>query len=316
MRAAIALLAGVAADAALGDPARYHPVAGYGRAAGAWERRVYADSRAAGVLYTATALGAPVLVAVGLERLLPPAARPVLLAATVWAALGETSLRAEARVLGGQLAAGDLDAARGRLSHLCGRDPSGLDTGELARAAIESVAENTADAAVAPLLWGALLGVPGVVGYRAINTLDAMVGHRTARHARFGWASARLDDAANLAPARLCAALTVLVAPVVGGSAADAWRVWRRDGAAHPSPNAGQCEAAFAGALGVTLGGTNVYEGETETRGRLGDGPAPGADDVLRSRRLSGAVVLAAAALAGAVAVAVQAAAARLAARR
>ncbi|MBL7499797.1 cobalamin biosynthesis protein [Frankia sp. CN7] len=300
---AAAVVAGAVADAVLADPARFHPVAGYGRAARATERLLYADSRPAGVAFVAAAVGGPVLAAVALDRRLPRAARPVALAVTLWAALGGTSLRAEAVAMSRLLTAGDLPAARGRLGNLCGRDPSGLDEPELARAAIESVAENTADAVLGPLLWGAALGLPGVVGYRAVNTLDAMVGHRSARYLRFGWAAARLDDAANLAPARLCAVLTALAAPVVGGSPGRAWRVWRRDGHDHPSPNAGQCEAAFAGALGITLGGTNVYAGELETRGRLGDGPPPRGADVARSGDLSAAVTaagVAVSALAGA----------------
>ncbi|MDT3446247.1 cobalamin biosynthesis protein [Pseudofrankia sp. BMG5.37] len=290
---AAALVAGALADAVLADPARFHPVAGYGRAAHAAERLLYADSRPAGVAFVAAAVGGPVLAAAALDRRLPRPARPVALAVALWAALGGTSLRAEAVVMSRLLTAGDLVGGRERLGHLCGRDPSGLDEPELARAAIESVAENTADAVLGPLLWGALLGLPGVVGYRAANTLDAMVGHRSERYLRFGWAAARLDDVANLVPARLCAVLTALTAPVVGGSPREAWRVWRRDGYSHPSPNAGQCEAAFAGALGITLGGTNVYEGELETRGRLGDGSPPRGADVARSGDLAVAVAAA-----------------------
>jgi len=287
---AAGFLAGAVADAVFADPARFHPVAGYGRAAHTAERLLYADARRAGVGFVAVAVGGPVLVAAALERRLPPPARPVLLAAALWAALGGTSLRAEATVMSRLLTAGDVAGGRARLGHLCGRDPSGLDEPELARAAIESVAENTADAVLGPLVWGALLGLPGVVGYRAANTLDAMVGHRSERYLRFGWAAARLDDVANLLPARLCAVLTAAVAPVVGGSRRESWRTWRRDGDSHPSPNAGQCEAAFAGALGVTLGGTNTYGGEVETRGSLGDGPAPGGADVARAGDLSAAV--------------------------
>jgi adenosylcobinamide-phosphate synthase len=294
---AVAIVAGAVADLVFADPGRFHPVAGYGRAAAVVERCLYADSRAAGVGFVAVAVGGPMLAA-ALDRLVPPPARPVLLAAALWAALGGTSLRREGVAMARLLTSGDLPASRDRLGHLCGRDPSGLDESELARAAIESVAENTADAVLGPLLWGAALGLPGVVGYRAVNTLDAMVGYRSPRYLRFGWAAARLDDVANLVPARLCAALTALAAPVVGGSPGQAWRTWRRDGDNHPSPNAGQCEAAFAGALGITLGGTNVYAGEVETRGRLGDGgPAAGAD-VARSADLSGAVGAAAVVLA------------------
>jgi adenosylcobinamide-phosphate synthase len=163
---------------------------------------------------------------------------------------------------------------------------------------VESVAENTADAAVAPLFWGAVAGLPGLLAYRAVNTLDAMVGHRSPRYARFGWAAARLDDIANWVPARVTAALTVACAPVVGGSAAGAWRAWQRDGAAHPSPNAGRCEAAVAGALGLRLGGRNVYGTRVEDRPSLGDGRRPVTGDIRRAVRLSRTVWCTAAALA------------------
>jgi adenosylcobinamide-phosphate synthase len=189
--------------------------------------------------------------------------------------------------MSGALERADLAAARGRLGHLCGRDPSALDEPELARATVESVAENTSDAVVAPLFWGALAGLPGLVGYRAVNTLDAMVGHRSPRYERFGTAAARLDDAANFVPARLTAGLTGVLAPAVGGSRAKTLLTWARDGDRHPSPNAGQCEAAMAGALGVRLGGRNTYEGRVEERPELGDGPSPTAEDIRRAARLS-----------------------------
>lgn len=195
------------------------------------------------------------------------------------------------------LEAGDLAAARRRLPHLAGRNPERLDETELARATVESIAENTSDAVVAPLVWGAAAGVPGLLAYRAINTLDAMVGHRSPRYERFGWASARLDDAANLLPARLTAALTVLAAPIAGGSPRRALAVLRRDGHRHPSPNAGRCEAAFAGALGVRLGGANDYGGRVEHRPHLGDGDGPRVPDISRSVRLARAVGLSAVAL-------------------
>jgi adenosylcobinamide-phosphate synthase len=193
------------------------------------------------------------------------------------------------------LEAEDLDGARQRLSHLCGRDPSALDAAGLARATVESVAENTSDAVVGPLVWGALAGVPGLLAYRAVNTLDAMVGHRSPRHARFGWAAARMDDVANLLPARLSAALAVACAPLVDGRRLDALRAWRRDGGKHPSPNAGPVEAAFAGALGRTLGGRLTYSGRVEVRPLLGDGPSPQVADIARAARLSAAVTAAAA---------------------
>jgi adenosylcobinamide-phosphate synthase len=219
-------------------------------------------------------------------------------AASTWATLGGTTLAREARRITGPLTAGDLGLARDRLPALVGRDPSLLEAPGIARAVIESVAENTNDAVVAPLLWGAVLGSPGLLAFRAINTLDAMIGHRSERYERFGWAAARLDDVAGWIPARVTAALAVALAPVVGGSPAQAWTVWRRDAAAHPSPNAGPVEAAFAGALAIRLGGPLVYDYGASTRPWLGDGGEPTAADVERVIRLSRAVSLAALAIA------------------
>ncbi|GAB3198957.1 cobalamin biosynthesis protein [Geodermatophilus arenarius] len=297
---ALGLALGAAADVLLADPARRHPVAGFGTVAAALERRVWRDSRAAGAGYAAVLVAGAAGLGAAVDRATRgrPAARTAAVAATAWAVLGGTSLGRAATAMAGALESGDLPAARALLPTLAGRDPSTLDEAELARATVESVAENTSDAAVAPLVWGALAGLPGLLGYRAVNTLDAMVGHRSPRHARFGWAAARADDVANWLPARLTAALTVACAPLAGGSAGGALRVWRRDGAAHPSPNAGRCEAAAAGALGLRLGGRNVYGSRVEDRPVLGDGAAPASSDVARAVRLSRAVWVAAAAAA------------------
>ena len=297
---AAGLVAGYLLDTVLGDPRRFHPVAGFGTAADALERRIYAPHRRSGVLFAAVAAGTPALLglAAAAATRRRPVARTVLVAAATWTVLGGRTLRRESRIMAGHLEHGDLDAARGRLNHLCGRDPSTLDAPELARATVESVAENTSDAVVAPLLWGGLLGLPGLLGYRAANTLDAMVGHRSARYARFGTAAARLDDALNLVPSRLTGLLTVAAAPLAGGSAAESLRVWRRDRNDHPSPNAGQCESAMAGALGVRLGGRNIYFGRSEVRPFLGDGPRPSAGHLRRAARISGAVGVAATAVA------------------
>jgi adenosylcobinamide-phosphate synthase len=291
---------GVLADAVFGDPRRGHPVAGFGRYALALERRTYRPTRARGVAFTAAAVAAPLAAGLAAESAgrRRPAAGVLLTAAATWAALGGTSLAREGTTMARALERGDLSAARGRLGHLCARDPATLDADGLARATVESLAENTSDAVVAPLLWAAAAGVPGVLGYRAVNTLDAMVGYRSERYRRFGWASARLDDVANLVPARVTGAVTVACAGLVGGSARQAWAAWRRDGNRHPSPNAGHCEAAAAGALGVTLGGTNVYAGQTEHRPELGGGPPPRVADVRRAVRLGRAVGWSAAGLA------------------
>jgi adenosylcobinamide-phosphate synthase len=286
---AVGLLAGYALDAWLGDPRRFHPVAGFGTAATALEQRLYRPTTAAGAAYAAIAVGVPVALGVAATAATRhrPLTRAALTAAATWAVLGGTSLRAQARGMARSLGDGDVPAARRRLGNLCGRDPATLDHAELARATVESVAENTSDAVVAPLFWGAVAGLPGLLGYRAANTLDAMVGHRNARYERFGKPAARLDDVFNLAPARLTALLTIAVAPTANGRREEAVRVWRRDRNDHPSPNAGQCESAMAGALGVRLGGRNVYFGRTETRPFLGDGPRPDFRHIRRAAKLS-----------------------------
>ncbi|GID33129.1 cobalamin biosynthesis protein [Paractinoplanes brasiliensis] len=301
---AAGLVAGYLLDAVFGDPRRFHPVAGFGSAAAALEKRIYRDNRAAGAAFTALAVGVPALAgfAAAAATRRSPAVRAALVAGATWTVLGGRTLRRESRIMAKHLSADDLDAARGRLNHLCGRDPSGLDEPELARATVESVAENTSDAVVAPLVWGGLLGLPGLLAYRAANTLDAMVGHRSARYARFGTAAARLDDGLNLVPSRLTGLLTIAAAPVAGGSPRETSRVWRRDRNDHPSPNAGQCESAMAGALGVRLGGRNVYFGRSEVRPFLGDGPRPSAVHLRRAARVSGAVGIAAAGIAAGVA--------------
>jgi adenosylcobinamide-phosphate synthase len=289
---ALGLGLGYLADLVLGDPARFHPVAGFGRAAAALERTMYADGRAAGTAY-AGLLVAPVALAGALAEHRTrrrPAAHVLATAVTTWAVLGGRSLGREAAAVDALLADGRLPEARVRLTRLVGRDTAGLDAGEVARAVVESVAENTSDAVVAPLLLGAVGGIAGLAGYRAANTLDAMVGHRSARYRSFGWAAARLDDVLNLPGARLCAALAASLAPVVGGSRHEALSTWRRDAAGHPSPNAGPVEAAFAGALGIRLGGVNVYGDRVEDRHVLGSGRPAAQHDIARARTLARAV--------------------------
>ncbi|MFJ9737869.1 cobalamin biosynthesis protein [Streptomyces sp. NPDC101166] len=279
--------AGLLGDLLLGDPRRGHPVAVFGRAAAGVERALYRDHRGWGALHTAVCAGS----AVALGALASRAARPspavsvALTGAATWAVVGGTSLVREARAIGRALEAGDVEAARERLPHLCGRDPQSLDADGIARAVVESVAENTSDAVVGALVWGAVGGVPGLLGFRAVNTLDAMVGHRSPRYRRFGWASARLDDVAGWPGARLTAALAALA----GDDRRGAVKAWRADAGKHPSPNAGPVEASFAGALGVRLGGTLSYGGRIEHRpvlnGAAGRAVVPG--DIERAARLS-----------------------------
>ncbi|MFF4184324.1 cobalamin biosynthesis protein [Streptomyces sp. NPDC001691] len=278
--------AGLLGDLLLGDPRRGHPVAAFGRAAGAVERVLWRDHRGRGALHTLLCAGGAAGVAALLSRAARnrPAASVALTAAATWTVVGGTSLGREARAIGGALAAGDVEVARERLPHLCGRDPQSLDADGIARAVVESVAENTSDAVVGALVWGAFAGVPGLVGFRAVNTLDAMVGHKSARYRRYGWASARLDDVAGWPGARLTAVLAALAGPDTKGAV----RAWRADAAKHPSPNAGPVEAAFAGALGVRLGGTLSYAGRVEHRPVLnGPGRAVEVADIERAVRLS-----------------------------
>ncbi|MEV0119943.1 cobalamin biosynthesis protein [Streptomyces sp. NPDC050703] len=278
--------AGFLGDLLLGDPRRGHPVAAFGRAAGAVERVLWRDHRGWGALHTAVcaggAAGAAALASALVRR--SRAGSVTLTAAATWSVIGGTSLGREARAIGGALRDGDIEAARERLPHLCGRDPQALDADGIARAVVESVAENTSDAVVGALVWGAIGGVPGLVAFRAVNTLDAMVGHKSPRYRRYGWASARLDDVFGWPGARLTAVLAVLA----GDSPRGAVRAWRADAARHPSPNAGPVEAAFAGALGVRLGGTLSYAGRVEHRPVLNTHGRPvGGGDIERAVRLS-----------------------------
>jgi adenosylcobinamide-phosphate synthase len=286
---AAGLVLGVLADELLGDPRHGHPVAGFGQAAAALERRIYRDTRQAGAEYTAACVLPVVATAAVVEYRTRhrPVRRTLAIAAGTWTVIGGRSLRRIGTELAADLARHDIDAARHLIPSLCGRNPDKLDSKGLARATVESIAENTSDSVTAPLFWGAVAGLPGLLGYRAINTLDAMVGHRSPRYARFGTAAARLDDLANLVPSRLTAALTVALARQVGGSPLRALRAWWSDAGAHPSPNAGQCEAAAAGALGLTLGGPTSYPSHTEHRPLLGTGRAPEPADIARAARLS-----------------------------
>jgi len=281
VRDAITLAGAFALDRALGDPARWHPVAGFGALAEGLERRTWRPRRSAGIFHVATLLaGAGILGRLARRN-------HALSAMLVWATLGARSLERAALQMAELLSSEQLPAARRHAAVLMGRDASQLDAAELSRATIESVAENTADALVGPLLWGALAGPAGASAYRAANTLDAMIGHRSSRYESFGWAAARLDDLMTWPAARLTALLSVLLAPRADADRVEALRVLRRDGARHPSPNAGRAEAAFAGALGVRLGGINRYPGGVERRPTLGNGRQPAIEDIAAAVHLS-----------------------------
>ena len=272
--------AGLVADRCWGEPpAPVHPVAQFGRLMTRLEDAVYADDRTTGVVY----------VSLGLVAALAAGVSAGSTALGVAVSASGRMLRETARAIAADLAAGDLDAARAVLPALAGRDPAALDESGLAAATVESLAENTVDAVVAPALFGAVLGAPGVAAHRAVNTLDAMVGHRSPRYQRFGWAGARLDDVAAFLPARVTAALVGLCRP---GRATAVLDAVRRDAPAHPSPNAGVAEAAFAAALGLELGGPTRYATHLEHRPRLGTGPRPRVDDIERAARLADEVEL------------------------
>lgn len=181
------------------------------------------------------------------------------------------SLRRHALQVYTPLVAGDLPQARHFTSYIVGRDTAGLSEGGVVRAVVETVAENTSDGITAPLFYLLLFGLPGAMVYKAINTMDSMLGHKTERLLHFGWAAARLDDLANYLPARLSSLLLIVVAKVLGYDAASAWSYLWRDARKHQSPNSGWLEAGFAGALGIQLGGLNYYQGEAEWRAQMGE---------------------------------------------
>jgi len=283
---ALVLFAAVLVDRLLGEPPRWHPLAGFGRWAAWLEARIHGDSdrspsslRWRGVL----ALLAAVVPLVLLAWLLSSAGPlgfvfDILL---LYLALGATSLEDHARAVQNTLRRGDLAQARDRVRFLVSRDTKDMDFTAVARATVESVLENGCDAVFATLFWFLAAGIPGVVAYRLVNTLDAMWGYRTPRYEHFGWAAARLDDLMNWIPARLTALTYSLL-----GSAPSALRCWARQAVAWESPNAGPVMAAGAGALGVLLGGEADYHGERKSRPLLGFGPAPTGNDIGRSIRL------------------------------
>jgi adenosylcobinamide-phosphate synthase len=278
----LALLAGFILDLLLGDPPWLpHPVRLIGRLALWAEPRCRALTRheyLAGALFACGIIGVAgggVWLALwGLQQLHP------LLAwlATVYfmlTGLAVRDLAQEAGAVWRALQAQELDRARQRLSRIVGRDTAHLDSPEIVRAAVETVAESTLDGIIAPLVFAVLGGAPALWAYKAVNTLDSMVGHREAPYTRFGWTAARLDDVANFVPARLGLLLCAAGALLTGGRAARCLWIGLRDGQKHPSPNAGLPEAAMAGALGVRLGGKNTYDGVEEVRPYLGDALRP-----------------------------------------
>src|SRR5207248_2273545 len=248
-----------------------HPVSAFGSVMASLERRLWRDDHLAGALHAAAGSSLGLVAGLAVRGVLGPGL-PSTLAATYLSVAGRGLAEAATSVVAA-LEADDLDEARALLPALVGRDPAALDEKEITRAVVESVAENTVDAVVAPLLWAAVAGAPGALGHRAVNTVDAMVGQRSIRYLRYGWAGARLDDAAAWVPARVTAVAVAAVRPHTAGAV---WQAVREDAPRHPSPNAGVAEAAFAAALGLRLGGENRYGHRIETRPPRRDTSLPG----------------------------------------
>jgi adenosylcobinamide-phosphate synthase len=239
-----------------------HPVTWIGRLIAALEVRLNRRRRGDGVVALAIVLAAVGLLAWITERELLRLPFGLIAAAVVASSLlAQRSLHSHVAAVAVALEQHGIAAARVAVAQIVGRDTAALDAGGVARAAIESLAENFSDGVVAPVLWMAIAGLPGVALYKAINTADSMIGHRTPRYQAFGWAAARLDDLINLPASRLSALLLVAAALPAKASGADAWRAMRRDAPHHRSPNAGYPEAAMAGALGLLLAGPRSYDG-------------------------------------------------------
>lgn len=291
MSAAAAMLVALIVDALAGWPAAIyarigHPVTWIGAMIGAldrsWNRSSASDlaRRAAGALAASSVIGAAAGAAWCVAAILPEGWAGVMLTGILaWPLLAVRSMHDHVAEVAKPLAAGDLAAARLAVSMIVGRDPSVLEPPDVARAALESLAENTSDGIMAPLFWGVIFGLPGIAGYKAVNTLDSMIGHRTPRHEAFGWAAARIDDLANLLPARA----TGLLFALVSGRPAPALAAMLRDAHRHRSPNAGWPEAAMAGGLGVRLSGPRIYGGRMSNEPWLnGSAPDPDHRDVMR----------------------------------
>lgn len=275
-------IAAVVLDLLLGDPRWLpHPVILIGRMIAfleGWLRRLIASERLGGMLLlllTVSLTYGIALAAVTMASAVHPYAGTVVSALMAWTALAARSLHRESGLVAAALERGDLPEARRYLSYIVGRDTADLDEPEIWRATVETVAENSSDGVIAPLCFLLLGGPPLALAYKAVNTLDSMVGYKNDRYLRFGWASARCDDLANYLPSRLTGLLMVLVAPLCGLSLRDSWRIMARDGRNHASPNSGFPEAATAGALGVQLGGTNSYFGRPVVKPTIGDSVRP-----------------------------------------
>ena len=284
MRILYAALCGFVLDLMLGDPAwltPIHPVVLMGKAISALEKllrtlfpKTDRGEKAAGALLAllmSTGTYALCKLVLNLLNRLSPALAFALEVIWCWQALAIRDLRVEATRVQTALETDGLEAARKAVSRIVGRDTAMLDAKGVARAAVETVAENFSDGVIAPLAYMLLGGAPLALLYKAVNTMDSMVGYKNARYLHFGCVPARLDDAANYLPSRLAALLLIAAAKITGEDAASAWRIWRRDRRKHASPNSAQCEAAMAGALGLRLCGPASYFGVKHDKPWIGD---------------------------------------------
>lgn len=290
-------------DWLIGDPAWMpHPVRWMGRRISRGERVLRNITRGSGTEFVAGLVLAVIVVGTfGIGSLIVllwlrgmnPALTFVVSVYLAASTLATRSLLDEARTVRRFLVNGDLLSARQQVSRIVGRDTQELDEPEVTRAVIETLAESASDGIVAPMFYLAIGGVPAALAYKAVNTLDSMIGHRDKHYEFFGKCAARLDDVASFIPARVTALLLVCAAWTLHLDGRGAWRIARRDGGKHRSPNAGRPEAAMAGALGVRVGGTNFYDGERHDGQYLGDGHNPLDDQALRNAlRLTGCVSL------------------------
>lgn len=273
------LLAAVLLDRLLGEPARFHPLAGFGYLAKSVEKTVYRANYLSGVLAVCILLVPLVLIAYLLQHL--AVFGSLFSVVVLYFAIAPRSLSEHAMRVAAAFTDNDLPEARAALGMMVSRDTTELDEEGVARATVESVLENGNDAIFAALFWFLVAGAPGVVLYRLSNTLDAMWGYRNERYNQFGWAAAKLDDVLNYIPARLTALSYTLL-----GHTRSAWHCWRQQAPAWDSPNAGPVMAAGAGALQVKLGGAAIYHGQLEQRPELGCGKHAGRADITRAVRL------------------------------
>lgn len=297
------LVAACSIDLILGDPQELpHPVRWIGQCIAAVERSLRRrpctpamEFLQGGALTAVVVAGswAGARLAIGASRRVRPRFGDLTEILLAWTALATRSLIVESGAVLNALDSGELPIARRRLAMIVGRDTDHLDESEVVRAVIETVAEGLCDGVIAPLLYLALGGVPVAFAYKAVNTLDSMIGHPEPRYRYFGRVAARLDDAANFVPARLTGLAIVTAAFLTSRDWRGAWDILRRDGDKHPSPNAGQSEAAMAGALGVRLGGMNYYDGKPSPKPYLGDGGRAGTRaDARASLRIAGVASL------------------------